>query len=216
MPKLGPLSPIEAKRTLANRFAGSKDRVGIADRLRQLNTRFGLRAKRVFLVWTKWTGEQRGEGEERELARVELLPTPRISDLTGVVRNPYAAGFLPVGTVRVDQISAGRYTQDELRGLRVPGLPGENPRIPETVSFFYEVQEDGRDNEIPGIESSNLRQRYRIYGGPNRHEGNVYQSVVLERMSEDRSRRGRSQVGPDADDTEEALRQGVIEELLTR
>src|SRR5690349_24199276 len=108
MPKPRPLTPSQARSSLAHRFT---DR---ADRLRQLNTRFGLRSRRVFLVWTRFTGEERGEGKEQEIARVELLPTPRVTDATAVTRFGASAGVLPVGSLRVDQISAGAYTLDNL------------------------------------------------------------------------------------------------------
>lgn len=185
MPKPRPLTPAEAKRTLAHRFAG------LADRTRQLATKFGLRSKRVFLVWTEWSGSERGEGEERERARHELLPTPLVSDLTSVALNPYAAGKLPVGSVRVSEISA-TLTFDQLSGTRVPGREGAG-ELPPNVDFFYEIVEDGRGDPEP------VRQRFRRLAGPTRDEDNVAWSIVLERSSEDRDRHGRSNAGPDAE-----------------
>lgn len=198
MPKPKALTPAQAKRTIAHRFAGSKERPGIADRLRQLSTRFGLRSTRCFLVWTRFTGEHRGEGEETEIARVEILPTPRVSDSTAIARNPYSAGVLPVGALRVDQISAGAYTYDELRGVKIPGVGADEPMIPEDVSFFWEMVEDGRGDARPEP------RRFRVLAGPSRSEGNVYQSILLDRISEDRNRGRTTNIGVDAAQLAEA------------
>lgn len=194
MPKPGPLTgPDAARATVAHRLTG------VADRLRQLNTRFGLRSKRVFLVWTRWSGAERGEGEESLLAEIELLPTPRVSDLSSISRRAYAVGVFPEGSIRVDQISAGAYTYDVLRGLSIPSQTTSAPRADTGASvngdpiekasdpridFWYEVQEDGRgDNPA-------ARQRFRVFGGPSRNEGSLYWAVNLERADEARNRLG--------------------------
>jgi hypothetical protein len=190
MPRPKALTPDEAKRTLANRFAGTKDRPGLADRLRQLNTRFGLRSKRVFLVWSRFSGEERGEGAERVIARVEILPTPKIADLTAVSLNPFTVGTFPVGSLRISEISA-TFTADELTGRKVPGQAKR--LVEEPVDFFFEVVEDGRGDDPAE------RQRYRMLGQPDRREGAVSWTVVLERVSEDFDRRGLSRVGVDSD-----------------
>src|SRR3990167_5274251 len=189
MPRPRPLSSAEAKRALANRFAGSKERPGLADRLRQLNTKFGLRSKRVFLTWTLSGGAERGEGTERILARVEILPTPKVSDFSSITRNSFSAGILPVGSIRVSEVSLG-FTFDELAGTKVPG---RTEPLNEPVAFCYEVVEDGRGDAQP------IRQRFRLLGTPNRNEGMVSWTLLLERVSEDLDRRGRSQLGTDED-----------------
>lgn len=205
MPKPAPLSgPEEAKRTLAHKLTP------IADRLRQLNTRFGLRSKRVFLVWSVWSGAERGEGTERVLYEIELLPTPRVSDLSSLARRPYSAGVFPEGSIRVDQISAGAYTRDVLVGLSIPRQTTEAPRADQgsainkhdyekgtdpRIDFWWEVQEDGRgDNPA-------RRVRFRIFGGPSRNEGSLWWAVNLELADEARSRDGSStSIGVDSGD----------------
>ncbi|HOA00797.1 MAG TPA: hypothetical protein PKI27_00665 [Dermatophilaceae bacterium] len=187
MPRPRPLTPNEASRTLANRLG-----VRLAPRIRQLATKFGLRSKRVFLVWTRFAGPERGDGDERLLARLELLPTPRVIDMSTVVFNPYSAGTLPVGTLRVDKIAV-TYTADQLMGKAVPGQP-RGAKIEEPTDFFWEVVEDGRGDNPP------MRGRYRLMAQPDRREGDVCWSVLLERMSEDMDRQGRSQYGIDPDD----------------
>lgn len=181
----------------------------LADRLRQFYTRFGLRSQRVYLVWTKWTGEERGEGEEQILLRMELLPTPRVRDLNSVSRLPFPVGTLPEGSLVVDQISCGAYTADNLRGLVFPPgnakaprpLPGEpvaraptgDPRSDPTVDFFWEIVEDGRGDESPE------RHRFRLLGFPSRREGSLFWFCVLEAVSDPLLRDGRS---PDEEEDE--------------
>lgn len=204
------LGPTAARSTLAHRHTRT------ADRLRQLNTRFGLRSERVFLVWTYWTGEERGEGRERILARHELLPTPRVTSAVAINRRPYAAGVFPEGSQRIDQVSCGVYTKDMLRGLRIPieGSRGcvtgcrpvqpflsevisggnGNPTTDRQVDFFYEIVEDGRGDDPSD------RDRYRLLGGPSRAEGKLYWEMVVERASEELDRQGETQVGTDTSD----------------
>jgi hypothetical protein len=188
--------------TLAHRLTRT------ADRLRQFNTRFGLRSRRVFLVWTQWTGSERGEGNETEVARRELLPTPRVTDGTAINRRPWAAGTMPEGSLRVDQISAGAYTEDNLRGLVVPpptteaprggagtpvgGLGLADPRVPRPIDFYVEIVEDGRGDALPA------RRRYRVSGSPWRSESGLYWAVVLEASEDDANRAGDSR-GDDLD-----------------
>lgn len=172
---------------MANKFGGSKAKPGLADRLRQLNTRFGLRSKRCFLVWTKFTGEERGEGDEKILARVEILPTPKVGDLTSLTLNPFTAGTFPVGSVRIQEISLS-FTYDELMGTKVPG---QDKPIADPIDFFWELVEDGRGDAKPE------RARYRVLGTPVRNESEVMWEVILERTAEQFSRDGRSQIGPD-------------------
>jgi len=198
VPRPRPLTgPEAAKGTLAHRLTRT------ADRLRQFYTRFGLRSKRVFLVWTRWTGEERGEGREEVLAKIELLPTPRVSDRTAVQRRPYTQGVTYDGTIRVDQISAGAYTRDQLTGIVIPGRSPElqapratigravdgtrsEPKDDRKVDFYYLLQDDGRGDNPGSV------QRYRLMGGPSRKEGSLYFAVNLEKAEEEPSRFGRS------------------------
>lgn len=170
MPKPQPLQPFQARRTLANRLSPT------ADRLRQFCTKFGIRPYRVFLVWTVFDGEERGEGTERELARVELLPTPKTAELTSLQQGPYVGGVLATGTVKLDRISAG-YTAAQLTGLQVPGR-GQELDMPENVDFWYEMREDGRGTDLP------VPQRFRLSSAPFRAAGRVCWTVILETQNE--------------------------------
>ena len=198
MSKVRPLSGEEARRTLAHRFAGR------ADRLRQLNTRFGLRPYHVTLVWTRWTGQERGQGREQPLAggRIELLPTPKVVNLDQGIYQLLSGGALPVGSVRVTEISAN-YTMDQLVGLAVPTaeFTRENdppharsarelpPKpsltdLPQPLDFHWEVREDGRGDELPP------RWRFRLLSWPMRDAGKLQWVCTLERVSNDDDRDG--------------------------
>jgi len=204
MPRVRPLSsPEHAKRTLAHRLTRK------ADRIRQLSTRFGLRANRVFLVWTEWSGAERGEGDEVVKHRVELLPTPRVSD-PAVTYQPRSSGSIPEGSVIVDQISAGAYNFDNLSGLLVPSDYAVSPRGPDfksetltpepvelapnrRIDFFYEIVEDGRGTPGTGNPPP-YRHRFRLFGIPTRKPGSIYFTVVLEQADDELSRHGESKV----------------------
>lgn len=174
MPKIRPLTSAEAKRSLAHRLG-----VKVGDKVRQLATKFGIRPHRCFMVWGKWTGDARGEGTFEEVTRTELLPTPRVSSLDSVALDPRMAGVLPMGTIRVDQVSVS-YTEDQLTGLKFAG----GKHIKEPFDFFYEIVEDGRGDDPPP------RARFRLSGKPFRRAGQVDWSILLERQSEDLDRDG--------------------------
>jgi len=192
------LSAEEASNTLVARFAPT------VDRLRQRLTTAGLRPYQVFLVWTRWSGPDRGEGRERILHRMPILPSPEVADLTGVSFQMFSGGVIPVGSVRVTGISM-QYAQDTLIGLTVPADPhaanaaaAAGKRVnPETDSlaaeevlppyeFFWEVVEDGRSNQGRPA----YRTRYRPLSAPFRRADKFDWSILLERVSEDMERDG--------------------------
>ncbi len=143
------------------------------DRVRQFATKFGIRPSRVFLVHTVFGGAERGEGTAREISRVELLPCPRVISLDAVAMTPQTAGIVPIGSIRVERISV-TYTLDTLKGRMVPR---ENEaRIPENVSFHYEVYEDGRGDAEPEV------MRFRLAADPFRRAGKIDWVVNLERI----------------------------------
>ena len=191
MTKLRALDPLQARRTLLARLSGTPDRPGVIDRSRQIATNLGMRPYLVELVWTGWSGAERGEGTERELVRVQLLPMPQVKDLTSIALNGFSAGKLPVGSIRVDEISAGRYTEDLLRGLKLPtGEKFDEKRM----DFTWEVREDGRN-----LGSGELaeRKKFRVMAGPHLSACCTQYSVVLERASKDPSRSGAPAGGPE-------------------
>jgi hypothetical protein len=182
MPPPRPLKPGEARRTLANRL-GTR----LVPRLWQLNTRFGLRPYRAFLVWTRWTGEERGDGDECILRRMELIPTPKM-DLSGIAYTGSHVGRVPNGNVNMSEISLD-YNADFLRGMWKPCGEAEEV-LPEPNDFYYEVVEDDRN------ENCNQRQKFRIAAFPFLDAEAFMWRVQLERMSEDNERSGRSPFAP--------------------
>ena len=180
MPIPRALRPGEAKRTLANRL-GSR----LAPRLWQLNTRFGIRPYRVFRVWSRWDGAERGEGREIFVATYEVLPTPMI-DMSGVSFDGTPVGRVPTGNVAMREVAV-TYTADELQGLKVPA-PHEDV-LPEPYDFYYEVVEDDRGDPLP------KRAKFRLAKAPYRDAENVQWIVTLERMLEDNERDGSSPYG---------------------
>jgi hypothetical protein len=210
MARLRALTPEQAKRTIANRFGG------LADRMRQKNTDFGLRPYRVFLRWTKWNGSgelpERGEGDEIDVLTVEILPTPKLKNLDSLSFSFWHAGQIPVGSVRLEEISIARFTADILLGKAwpsfepgcgpcypeprlvpivapMPGMDPREPHIPDPYEFFYEVVEDGRGDNPP------KRAKFRPLNVPERRPGNVDWTIMLERVSQDRTRDNKSGIG---------------------
>lgn len=181
-----------------------------ADRFRFMEQRFGLRNIAVSLVWTKWTGEERGEGYEQVIRVMEIAPMPIIEEGGALSNNPRSAGILPEGTIRVSGISS-YYPMDLLDGKLMPCDPAgmrqafltNKPydaqssvfameEVPHPWSFFWELQDDGRTDArlLP-------RGKYRISSGPTRRVEKFDWMVVLDKISEDRSRHGKTRPGPD-------------------
>jgi hypothetical protein len=197
MPRPRPLTPDEAKRTLAARFGPR------VDSLRQLNTRYGLRPYRVTLVWTKWTGSGRGAGKELPILEYEILPTPNVKSMDSVSFSIFHAGTVPVGSIRLTEVTLS-LTFDELNGHAMPRTEEcecdreavreweEKKRqphadqIPQPFDFFYELREDGRGDHEP------VRLKYRLLNVPMREPGKVQWSLMLEKIAEDRNRDGTS------------------------
>lgn len=185
MPIPKQLTPERAKRSLVARLSGNVGRVGLVDRVRQIATNLGDRPYCVDLVWTRWSGGTIGLGDESEIARFPLVPNPVLMDVSGVLQMPFSAGILPVGSVRVTEISAGQTNEDLLRGFVLADRV--TPR-PEDVAFFWEVRLDERN--VPPGGAKPQRARYRLSGSPWYDADNVQYVALIERASEDPSRQG--------------------------
>ena len=168
MPTPKPLTPGQAAHTLAHRFAQR------ADRLRQLGVRMGVRPYRVFLVWSKASGAEVGEGHATEVSRREILPSPKVR--TNLTRTLLSGGIVPMGSVELTEVSA-LLTYEQLVGRDVPDK-GELS-APGPYEFHYEVVEDGRDGSQP------RPQLYRPFGEPFRDPGNVQWKLTLAPVSEE-------------------------------
>jgi hypothetical protein len=178
-----PLTPQEARHSLAERLGPS------IDRIRQIGVRLGDRPYRVFLVWTQFGGAQRGEGTERLYRRVEIVPTPVVADLTGLNRQAFSAGVFAVGSIRVSEISVAVFDEDVLYGRALPPndrVPGDGTldSLDQRFDFYYELYTDARDERMP------RRHRFRLSSPPFLDADNVQWVVRLDRIDDDPARDG--------------------------
>lgn len=183
MPTPKPLTPMQARRTIAHRLATRIDRV------RQIRTRVGLAPYQVFRVWSRYGGQSVGEGHEKILQRTEFLPTPKIDDLTAMSYSLVSTGVMPVGTLRVTRISA-TLTLDMLKG-RKGGPVGWEGRPNE--DYYFEVAEDGRGDDPAE------RNIYRIAAEPSRQAGKIGWMMLLSRDATDNNRNGTSSYQTDVE-----------------
>lgn len=177
--KLQPPLPGLMPQTLAGRL------VPVADRLRNLKARFGIRPYRVFMVHAAWSGGKRGVGTQQITSRREILPVPRVRDIDSVSRNLRATGLTEEGDLVIDEISA-KYAEDDLMG-RTPDL--ENPELTRTsrvdVEFWFEVQEARAVGRPP------VTRRFSPpIKAPSLSRDNLQWRVTLTKQGEDRGRNG--------------------------
>lgn len=163
---------LSARDSLARRL------VCVADELRDLYTSFGLRPYVVRIIRTRWTGGARGLGEEYVTHQREILPTPRISDLSSLTQVLHPIGLDEHGSIQLSEVS-GRYTEDELRGLDSDGTPPA-----EDEQTYYEV-------EFPRVDSQpGERRRFFLRSAPMYQSDRFQWTLTLERAHEGRDRAG--------------------------
>lgn len=156
--------------------------VPVVDKIRQLNTSFGIRPYRIFLVHMQYPGQRIGDGAPVEISRKEILPTPKIIGMgsTSEVLRPF--GLTEEGSIRVAQISP-KYTEDDLMG-RTPDL--QDPAMPRTGGrnqiFFWEVVER-RPSTPPSVP-----RRYVPSAVPELGRDNFEWTIGLTKATFDRSR----------------------------
>lgn len=164
--------------TLAGRL------VPVADKVRNLYARFGIRPYRCYLMHGQWTGSRRGEGVLQILSRREITPVPRVKDMGGVSEVVRATGTTEEGGVFIDQIS-GRYTEDDLMG-RTPDL--QDPALMRTsrptIEFWWEIVESR-----PSQPTSIMRRFYPVAAPSLSRDGFQWQ-IALTRQDYDRARNG--------------------------
>ena len=169
MPIVGPLSQSKATRTLVRKLSPT------VDRLRQIATNLGVRPYRVFLVRTRWSGEERGEGQEVVYDEREILPTPRVKQVSNLMRYLTEVGVGEQGELKVIDI-ATTYTEYQLTGKNDDG---SDPA--DTEQFYWEIRGDA------GMGSNPPRRRFIPTGAPYYNAGCVRWEVTLRRAQEDRS-----------------------------
>jgi hypothetical protein len=152
--------------------------IGVADRLRNLNTKFGMRPYVVRWVRSAWSGGIRSRGEESILCVETILPVPLLLDLKTLVRVVNPIGIDENGGVMVTEIS-GCYTEEHLRGLDDDGTS-----IPADQNFYYEIEflrADGRPSD---------KRRFFPSGAPEYVPDDFCWTLKLERQRQDRRRDG--------------------------
>lgn len=151
---------------------------GCVDSIRDLYTCFGARAYQVSLIWTRWSGGERGEGVEEVIRRELILPTPKVAELTSLRRDLQPIGIDEVGSLRVSEISP-RFNEDILVGRSDSGEP-----IPEDQSFFWEIE----FQRPPGQQG--VRRRFTTKSTPSYDPLRFQWQIDLLRSSEERTRSG--------------------------
>jgi hypothetical protein len=92
----------------------------------------GVRPYHVYLIQTRWSGGDYGEGTESLVSETELTPPPRVE--IGVTLDFKPFGQDHSGSVVISRISL-RYTEHDL-------LPDD---LPEGTQFYYELRQvDGK------------------------------------------------------------------------
>jgi hypothetical protein len=161
----------QAAKTLARRF------VPLADSLRDLLTKFGLRAYKVTIVRVEWTGGKRGRGLPVVLSENIILPTPKISSFDALTELVQPIGLEELGSVELSQIS-GTFSEDDLRGFTKDG-DGISPN----QEFFYEVEFYPNDGPPQ-------KRRFYPKSSPVYFPGRLQWSIRLEKSNNDRDRNG--------------------------
>lgn len=152
--------------------------IPVADRIRDLHTKFGGRVYKVRIIRTQWSGTARGQGTESITSITEIRPTPRVVDLGSLQEVTSMMGLNEAGSVSVNQIS-GRFTEEVLLGV---DPENRQPALNENV--FWEIEYPRADG-LPGI-----KRRFHIRSAPNYDPYGFQWSVVLEKADEDRSNVG--------------------------
>lgn len=166
-------SASQLKGTLARRF------VPLADSLRDMLTKFGLRPYVVRVVRIQWSGGRRGVGVPSVVSSESLLPTPKVMGLDGLTEFIQPVGMDEIGGIEVTRIS-GRYTEEQLRGFD----PATGDGIPKDTEFFYEVEYPQPGGAPP------VKRRFYPSAAPTYYPGKLQWTVRLEKAHEDRSRNG--------------------------
>lgn len=151
--------------------------IPVADRVRDLFTRFGMRPYVVRVVRIRWSAGQRGVGTPIVESSLDLLPTPLVQDLTTMTEIVQPIGLDEVGVISVSEIS-GRFTDGQLRAMKADGqAPGPDEEV------FYEI-------EFPKPNGLVDRRRFFLRSAPYYFAGKFYWQVRLERAHSDRQENG--------------------------
>lgn len=157
--------------TLAQRL------IPVADRVRDLFTRFGMRPYKIRIVRVRWSDGSRGVGTPIVENTLDLLPTPLVQDLTTLTEIVQPVGLDEVGSILVSEIS-GRFTDNDLRFLSADGSPPDPD-----VEVYYEI-------EFPKLDGTSDKRRFFLRSAPHYAAGRFMWQLRLEKAHEDRARNG--------------------------
>jgi hypothetical protein len=160
------------------------DLVDVVDDIRAIAADLGLRPYRVFLMHARWTGGERGAGKLLLVAEREIVPPPRVQDVSGMAMVLRSTGVTEEGDVKVDEVSA-RFSEDDLVGLTPDMVDPQDPRrLRPDVEFFYEMRES-RDTARPTV-----RRRFVLANTPSLSRDGMQWTISLLRQDGDRMRDG--------------------------
>lgn len=148
----------------------------VVDCVRNFNTQFGLRPYRVQLIWTQWSGGERGAGVEDVLRCYPVTPTPLVMDMSQVRQSLRPVGSFEDGTVRVTEIST-KFNEDMLVGK------WDGQDVPADQSFYWEIW-------YPRTREESLRRRFMPTNVPMLFADKFQWIIDLRKVSEDRERNG--------------------------
>lgn len=166
------ISQQQVAKSLARRFGP------LADSLRDLLTKFGLRTNTVRMVKVQWTGGRRGRGSPVLLSEEVILPNPKVVNYDALTQFVNPIGANEDGDIEVIQIPT-RYTEEQLLGR---GPNGEE--IPIDIEFFWEVEFPRPDGGPPQI------RRFVPRGVPSYKPGSLQWTLRLTKANEDRGTDG--------------------------
>lgn len=168
------LNGMDLSRTLARQL------ISTVDSIRDLATQLGFRPYEVRMVRTKWTGGERGVGQEFVISDEPILPTPLVLGLDGVTRIVQPVGLDEVGACQITQIS-GRYAEGFLTGNDTDG----NPLDPD-VQYYFEIV-----FPTPGaIADGAPRRRFYASSAPTYDASSFQWRLTLQRSHSDRRNDG--------------------------
>jgi hypothetical protein len=145
----------------------------IADGIRgKIHSSFGTRPYKVFLVATRWTEGDRGEGYETLLWEREVKPTPLVTGMDGLEAALTATGREEDGDVTLSEISLS------LSEAEVSWLTDEEA-LPKGESRFYEIRR-----------ANGKRRRYTIASAPEYDTGTFGWKIRLSKQVADRRMNG--------------------------
>lgn len=113
----------------------------LANTLRDLIVRFGLRAQYVRIMHVRWSGGRIGVGQPFLLKNEPLLPTPKVEGIKDLSSTTEGIGEVEVGRVVVSKINP-EYTEEFLRGKKPDGTQDED------VEVFYEIEFLGEEHAM--------------------------------------------------------------------